>query len=278
MIRARSLAVAAIFAVAPALYAQSAFHWLNLENDKADMAIVRHALKNEKFTAIREVGVRENDALVMVTEREDGADDPESDSWSVINVSLKTEKYQRIVSGYKVQIQAWLGKNNEEIGISYFDCSECEAAQIFTALYWTPGLGWRARWPEQGASHEFPHPGIPLMSEDTSDDPENEEVAQVFALVPMPGDGYAAGYWLQVKNSASRKIVSNDVYRCFVDSSGKEGTGKLSGKEARDWERKICDSSNLLPGPNRGQDSALCKAALNPAKAGPTKSPEKSKN
>lgn len=251
------LLVSSIYADTP-----PGFTWVNLETDTTTMALVRHALQGAAMSAIREVGVKDGYAIVMVTSREAGLPTPDYDQWYIYNLSLKTGKSQLLVFGYGIKLLDWVGPTNNELAITYYDCWECEAATLFTTLHFTKDLGWQARWPNKTQNGNYPQPGAVALMTDVGDPYDDDDVDQVFATVPQPGNHFAVGSWFHSRNTKTGK-VEDDVERYSIDpKTGNERIEKLVGQAALNWERRICTQSNLLIQPGIGQDSKACKRIL----------------
>ena len=260
----RSFRVLILALVAPLIQAQGPlrFSWVNIEQDKATMLIVRRALHDSSITAIREVGVAGGYALVATTSREDKTATPDYDRWSIFSVSLATGNKKILVSGYGVRILAWVGPGQEELAISYFDCWECEAATLFTTVHFTPDTGWKVRWKGDKQAATYPHPGAIVRMTDAGEPYDDNECEQVFSVVEQPHGGFAAGYWLHSHNPRTGKN-EEDVTRYSIDpASGKDIIENLRGSEAVNWERRICSESPVVRNIAWGQDSKACQRAL----------------
>lgn len=238
------------------------FAWVNLETDKTMMAEVRHALQNASISAIREVGVEGGFALVMTTSREADAPTPDYDQWHIYNISLQTGKSQLLVFGYGVKLLDWIGPKNNELAITYYDCWECEAATLFTALHFTRDIGWAARWQNKTQATDFPQPGAVALMTDIGEPYGDNEVNQVFAVVAQQSNGFAAGSWLHSRDNKTGK-VDDDVLRYSIDAkTGNDRVDKLMGQAALTWERLICTQSSVIIQPSIGQNSRACRSVL----------------
>jgi hypothetical protein len=243
------------------------FSWVNMESDKATMPLVRQALHDSSMTAIREVGVTEGFALVMTSSREADAPTPDSDRWSIYNVSLKTGASRILVSGWGVKILNWIGTSNDELAITYYDCWECEAATLFTTIRFKTGIGWRARWSDKTDEGSYPHPGAAVASTDLVDG--DTEFDLVFGLIAKPDGSFFAGSWEQSRDSKTGK-VENDVKRYSIDpNTNEDRVEKLAGRAASELEHLICTPSDKLIQPSSGQDSEACKRILTKPAAHP---------
>lgn len=238
------------------------FSWVNMESDKTTMTAVRRALHDRSITAIREVGVQDGFALVMTASRDGDAPTPASDRWTIYNVSLTTGKSRVLVSGYVVELLDWIGQKQNELAISYSHCYECEPVKLFTVFHFTKGVGWRARWSNSTKDANYPQPGAVVSYGDVGAPYTDDEVDQVFAILPTADGGFAVGSWFHSRNTKTGKI-DDDVYRYSIDSTtGKDRLEKLSGNLALNWKRKICTDSSTVVGPSLGQHSKACRAVL----------------
>jgi hypothetical protein len=237
------------------------FRWANLETDSATMAKVRTALKGVAITAIREVGIEGDYALVMAVNREIDAPTPDYDQWYIYNLSLKTGQKRLLAFGYGVKQIDWIGPGASELEITYYDCWECEAATLLTTLRLTR-TGWKARWVQKSEHVDYPQPGA-LVQETPEDD--TNEVDQVFALVEGTSKSVEAGSWFHARNLQTGKI-EDDVYRYWVDpTTDADHVDTVKGQAAVAWERKICDRSEIVSEPGIGQDSKACRSVKRPA-------------
>jgi hypothetical protein len=238
------------------------FTWVNLESDKATMTLVRHALQDDSISAIREVGVEDDFALVMTASREAGAPTTDYDRWSIYNISLTTGKSRVLVSGYGVKMLDWIGVAKDELAITYYDCWECEAATLFTTLHFKKASGWTARWSNKTLDTAFPQPGAVALMADVGESDDDSDVEQVFAVVAQPNGGFAVGSWVRSHNSKSGKS-DDDVERYSIDPNRKEDhVERLNGNAALSWERQICTESSILIQPSTGQHSKACRGAV----------------
>jgi hypothetical protein len=238
------------------------FSWIDLESDQATMSMVRHALHDSSITAIREVGVEDGSALVMTTSREAGAPTPDYDRWTIYDISLKTGKSQVLVSGYGIKLIDWIGQAHDELAITFDNCWECEPSTVFTTLHFTKGLGWRARWPNKPHDPRYPEPGATVLMTGVGPPYDDDVVEQVFAVVRLPNNGFAAGSWVRWHYADIGK-TEDDVERYSIDPATHEDrVEKLGGQAALKWEREICAESNILIQPSVGQNSRRCRAVL----------------
>src|ERR1700730_696454 len=145
------------------------FRWVDFKKDTSIVSEIEQAIKNENYTAIREIGVADGFALVMTVQRESEQATPDGDQWSVYSVSTKDWKARTLLTGYNLLIKDWISlrsRDKQDLGIVYMDCWECEPASLFTALHYDIRKGWRARWANEKDPH---HPGIVFLITDVGD-------------------------------------------------------------------------------------------------------------
>lgn len=238
------------------------FHWVDFKRESAIVQKVDQALRAEDYTAVREIGVSGDSALVMVIHREADQAVPEGDQWSVYNVSMKSGQVETLLVGYSLQIKGWISfrsQDEQDLGMVYLHCWECEPASLFTAFHYDPRDGWRARWVNK---ENVKQPGITFRVTDVGDPYTNEDVDQVFAVL-APNDGVASvGTWYHSRDLATGKI-SEEAVRYSVDlSNGEDRLTVLTGAKAKEWELHLCRATDSWSGPATGQSSSACKRLL----------------
>src|SRR5262245_19855058 len=83
------------------------FHWVNFKQEPDTVARIARALENEDYSAIREIGVVADFALVFTTHRDPEWTTPDGDSWTVYSVSMQTAKFRKLLSGYNLRMATW---------------------------------------------------------------------------------------------------------------------------------------------------------------------------
>lgn len=237
------------------------FRWLDFKRDARVLSQVSRQLDAADYSAIREVGVIGSDALVFTTKRDPAWFTPEADRWSVHNVSLATGKTSELLSGFGLQIVSWLSfraRGPSELGLTYLDCYECEAATVFTSLTYDGTRGWRARWLNKDAKLL---PGILLSASDVGEPYTDESVDQIWAVVAPPDAAAVVGTWTRSKNVKTGR-VTDETLRYGVDEvTGEERVSRLVGPKAIEWRRALCAGSNAGPRLMGGQNSKICRQA-----------------
>jgi len=238
------------------------FHWVNFKQDTSTVSKVEHVLKDEDYTAIREIGVAGSFALVMTVQREPEVTTFDGDMWRVYNVSMKTGTFKILLVGYKLQVKDWIAFQSagaQDLGVVYMDCWECEPASLFTALHYDFTKGWSARWNNEKDST---HPGITIRITDVGDPYTNEDVDQVFAVLVPEHGAASAGTWYYSKDLSTGKITES-VTKFWVDqATGKDRSVELIGADARSWEVTLCKPGHSPFGLHEGQATQACKRTL----------------
>jgi len=236
---------------------------VDFKRESATVQKVEQALRAEDYTAVREVGVSGDSALVMVINREVDQAVPEGDQWSVYNVSMKSGRVETVLVGYSLQIKGWISfrsRDEQDLAIVYLHCWECEPASLFTAFHYDPRDGWRARWVNK---ENVKQPGITFRVTDVGDPYTNEDVDQVFAVL-APTDGAASvGTWYRSRDLATGKTREEAVKYSVDLSTGEDKSTVLIGSKAREWELQLCKARDSWSGPAMGQSSRACKWVLN---------------
>lgn len=239
--------------------APEGFRWVNLKEGGSTVLRIQQALKSEDYTALREVGIFGDYALVMTSRRDADQPTPLGDQWNVYNISTKTWNIASLIVGYNLEIKDWIDFQSgamPDLGIVYLNCWECEPASLFTALHYDQQNGWRSRWVNNDNAKQ---PGIVLRLTDVGDPYTNEDVDQVFAVV-APHNGVAsAGTWYHSRDLGSGKIT-DIVSRFSVDpKSGGDKSEILEGAAAQSWKQRLCTATDSLSDLLGGQSSSICK-------------------
>jgi len=131
---------AALFSVSAAAQEET-FRWIDFhaEKDQPIVVWVTRSLDSEKWTAIREIGVLYDAALVVTTLR--GAPDasPAADSFQLWSVSLTKHVATPLLKGANLRWLDWMQLAPgapREITAFYDDCRECAATTYFTAFHY----------------------------------------------------------------------------------------------------------------------------------------------
>jgi hypothetical protein len=105
--------IAAMLAAATPLQAQQApasFRWIDFHSAKdQDVAVwVKRSLEPEKWTAIREIGVEYDAALVVTTLRATPQSPPDADTFTVWYASLTSHVVAPLLKGANLRLLDWM--------------------------------------------------------------------------------------------------------------------------------------------------------------------------
>lgn len=237
------------------------FHWVDFhaQQDQSVVVWVTNALETQKWTAIREIGVEYDAALVITTTRKTPQTPPALDTFSLWSVSLTTHDTKLLLSGANLRVLDWMLFAigwPRELGILYDDCNECDAATFLTALHYDDRVhGWAARW--MRGSQAIP------VSNATA--PQGVTASSAFAVLADSNGLEEVGTWNHL-DFGSEKPPEDYVYLYDVNPTDyAERTQLLHGPQADVLKRRICLGSDAVSGLERGQDSLLCQFFKLPA-------------
>jgi hypothetical protein len=255
--------IAAVLTVVAPLSAQQApdnFRWVDFHSAKeADtIAWVRRSLEPEKWTAIREIGVEYDAALVVTTLRSTPQSEPADDTFTVWSLSLTSHLVAPLLKGVNLRLLDWMLLSDglpRELGALYDDCRECLGTTFITAFYYDfPHHMWSARWMRGAQS-------VPVW---TANPPAGVALTQLYAVLVEPNGRQLIGTWSHFDYGTEKDPVDS-VFRYDLDPfSGLERTQLLTGKEADTMKQRLCTALSEGPELARGQDSPLCQQTVKP--------------
>ena len=255
--RKLSLFFALVFCAAtlPAQQAPNDFRWIDFHSssDQDTIIWVNKALEAEKWTAIREIGVQFDAALVVTTLRATPQSLTGADTFSVFSVSLTNHMVTSLIKGVNLRLLDWMlfsvGRSRE-LGALFDDCTECNASTFFTAFYYDIRQhAWAARW------LRGPQAAVPLSTPTSA---SGVAVSQVYALLAEPNGHELIGTWNHF-DFGDTKPAEDYLYQYDVDPwSSLDRTQILSGKEADAMKKRLCSPSQVVNGLAHGQTSSLC--------------------
>ena len=250
--------IATALAAAAPLCAQQApdtFRWIDFHSAKDQNVVVwvTRSLAPEKWTAIREIGVEYDAALVVTTLRATPQSLPSEDTFTVWSVSLTNHSITPLIKGVNLRWLDWMLLADgapRELGALYDDCNECAPATFITAFYYDkPYHMWTARW-MRGSQ------GVPVWGSNSA---EGVALTQVYAVLNEPNGRELVGTWNHFDHG-KQKPPEDFVYRYDLDPFSRlERTQLLSGKNAAAMKQRLCGAPDAAPGLARGQDSPLCQ-------------------
>jgi hypothetical protein len=236
------------------------FRWIDFHSptDQDVVNWVKGAIAGQKWTAIREIGVEYDAALVVTTYRSSPQAAPNRDSFSIWNVSLATRALTHIVDGANLRLLNWLLLNTgqgRELAALYDDCIDCQATTYFTALHYDlRNHTWAARWMQGGKA-------APVWTAST---PVGVTQTQLYAVMSDGSGRETLGTWNHM-DYGTAKPAEDYVYRYDIDPVGDmERSQLLSGRDEAAMKDRLCRGQDAVPGLARGQDSPLCRTAEKP--------------
>ena len=247
--------------------AQDSFRWIDFHSDElhpnqdqGTIIWVARALAGEKWTAIREIGVMYDAALVVTTERAAPDASPNTDTFHVWSVSLKDHLLTSLITGVNLRwvdsMELTAGAPHEP-AILYDDCNQCAATTYFTTFHYDARQHtFTPRWLRGSQT-------VPLW---TAAAPSGVTLSQVYAVLPIPESGAVKGgeflaTWSHFDYGGA-KPAQDFIYRYDRDPlTGLDRFQQLTGKDAEAMKEHLC-MAQTNPGLSRGQDSTLCAQSV----------------
>lgn len=241
------------------------FYWVNFHSPKDQSIVVwvTRSLAVANWTAIREIGVMYDAALVVTSDRATPQSSPNSDTFNVWSVSLTTHAVTPILKGVNLR---WLDPlrfvtdTPLEPSILYNNCRQCAANTYFTTFHYNiVNHQWEARWTNGGE-------GVTVWNESH---PPGMQWTQVYAVMTH-GNGLAQLVTWNHFDYGGRS-TQDSIYSYDVDPFTRlDRTVMLSGKQADAMKVQLCTAQNAVTGLAQGQNSVLCQDLLHhPGRLGP---------
>jgi len=235
--------------------APESFRWIDFHSPKDQDVVVwvTRGLDGRRWTAIREIGVQYDAALVITSNRANMQSAANDDVYSVWSVSLTDRSVTSILTGANLRLVDWMlfaTGGQRELGAVYDDCSNCAATTFFTAFYYDlRSHTWSARWLRGGQ-------GAPIWTSTTAGEVTR---TQVYAVMADPNGRESLGTWNRL-DYGKVKPAEDFVYRYDLDPVlGLERMQLLVGREAESLKERMCRAQDAVDGLIRGQDSILCQ-------------------
>ncbi|HEY0759703.1 MAG TPA: hypothetical protein VGD59_10655 [Acidisarcina sp.] len=242
------------------------FTWVDLKTDTATVASVTKALETEKYTALREIGLAGDQALVITATRSDPIAQPQGDRFTVYSIALKEAKVEPLLDGTQLRIVDWqrfYDYDSPELLATYDDCSSCQQTTFLTAFYIDRMTKrWRARWPRNVS-------GAPLTTPATTGD-------SVYALFMNVDQRVVLDTWMSFPQQRRSRRGGEYLFEYRVDPVSDQGTSRpLSGRDAAAAKQRLCRGEEVVFGIAGGQSSPACHGTRSAAHtaAGRAKAP-----
>lgn len=250
----------ATVSLSSAAQSPDSFRWIDFHSqDDQDVVVwVTRALDGQKWTAIREIGVEYDAALVITTFRASPQASPNHDTFSIWSVSLANRALTHIADGVNLRLTDWLlleVGQGRELGALYEDCNDCQATTYFTTLHYDlRAHTFAGRWMTGGKA-------VPVWSTNA---PMGVTQTQVYAVMADNNGRETLGTWNHL-DYGNDKPAEDAVYRYDIDSESESDRSQLlSGKDAASMKDRLCRAQEVVPGLSRGQDSSLCQTSVKP--------------
>jgi hypothetical protein len=230
------------------------FNWADLHADTDTVATVTKALDGEKYSALREIAVVGDEALVITSTRQTPTAKPEQDHFTAYRLNLKdaSDKPVALITGTNLRFRDWLRFGHEgdtELVATYDDCADCRATTFLTAFYIDEKTKkWKARWPRDVA-------GAPLFSATPGNPGETD---QAYALM-VGSDGRAVlATWSHFQQ---KKGVPGEDYLFEYDvdpATGFERVRPIYGADAGPLKLRLCKAEGGVLDIAAGQQTPSC--------------------
>jgi len=251
----QSCLIAALLSVPlSAQQAPDAFRWIDFHSaaDQDVVTWVTRSLTVEKWTAIREIGVEYDAALVVTTTRSNPQSLPASDLFTVWSLSLTNHSYVPLLKGVNLRLLDWMLFDDgrpRELAALYDDCTDCQSSTYFTAFHYDMEKHvWATRW--------MRGPQAILVS--SASMPQGVALTQLYALLTQPNGVSQLCTWNHIDHGAEKP---EEIVACYdLDpATGKERTQSFTRTPALLIKQRICSALSDIPGLARGQNSPLCQ-------------------
>jgi hypothetical protein len=249
--------IVAALAVAVPLCAQPApdtFRWIDFHSaaDQNVLTWVNRSLTVENFSAIREIGVEYDAALVVTTSRATPQSLPSSDTFTVWSLSLTNHSYVPLLKGVNVRLLDWLLLDDghpRELAALYDDCADCQPSTYFTAFHYDMAQhAWAPRWMR----------GPQAILVWSANIPQGVALTQLYALLTQPNGRSMMCTWNHIDHGQQKP---EDIVACYdLDpATGQERMQTFTRTPALPIKQRICSALSDIPGLAHGQDSPLCQ-------------------
>jgi len=252
-----------LFSLAASLHAQpptDTFRWVDFHSsqDQSVVAWVTRSMQVEKWTAIREIGVLYDAAIIVTTNRSTPQSSPNTDTFTIWNASLTSHVIAPLLTGVNLRWFDWerfVDGDARELTALYDNCSDCAASTFFTAFHYDLAHHmWTARWLRGGQGVLVWNAVPPSASGVTW--------AQVYAVMGGADGRALLATWNHFEYGR-QKPPSDTVFRYDVDPiTGLDRTVELTKQDAQAMELRLCRGQDTVQGLERGQDSDTCNQLL----------------
>jgi hypothetical protein len=258
----RLVGLIAALALSFPLHAQQTsgtFRWIDFHDAKDQNIVVwvTRSMQVEKWTAIREIGVVYDAALVVTTDRPGPQSPPSDDSFTIWSVSLTSHVIAPLLKGVNLRWVDWehFAGDAQELTVLYDNCHDCAASTFFTSFHYDLAHHlWTARW-IRGGQGILVWNAVPPSAPDVT-------WTQVYALMSGAENHAYLCTWNHFDYGKKRQ-PSDTIFRYDVDPmAGLDRTVELTRDDAEAMKLRLCRAQDAIQGVERGQDSELCQQLL----------------
>lgn len=235
-----------------------AFHWVDFKSstDQSIVIWVTRSLAVEKWTAIREIGVEYDSALVVTSDRSSPQSAPVTDTFSVWSVSLTSHIVAPLLTGANLRWFDWerfADGAPPELPVLYDNCADCAASTYFTSFHYDLRTHtWTTQWMTGGH-------GVPVWNPKP---PSGMDWTQVYGAVTT-GAGHVEMCTWNHFDYGKTKPPQDFLFTYDQDPfSGLGRSVELTGKNADAMKSRLCRGEDAIQALERGQDSPLCQQYL----------------
>ena len=226
------------------------FAWVDMKADAKTVDRVNYLLQSKTYTAIREIGLMGEQALVITTLRKDPTANPLNDSFTAYGVSLHDGTVEVLLDGTNLKYIDWqkfYDYDTPELVATYDDCAQCKVTTFLTAFYIDRKTRrWGARWRREIA-------GAPLYSADPTKN-------YVYALFMNVDQKVVLDTWVSYPEQKKSSRGGEFLFEYRIDIPSDQGTSRpLTGRDVLPVKQRLCAGQNVVFGIAGGQDSAACK-------------------
>ncbi len=247
-----SILLALMFLDAAATRAQviDGFAWVDMKADAKTVDRINYLLQGKTYTAIREIGLVGEHALVIASLRKDPIANPMNDSFVAYGVSLHDGLVEELLDGTNLKYVDWqkfYDYDTPELVATYDDCAQCKATTFLTAFYIDRKTHrWGARWRREIA-------GAPLYSADPTK-------SYVYALFMNVDQRVVLDTWVSYPEQKKSSRGGEFLFEYGIDVPSDQGTSRpLTGRDVLPVKQRLCAGQSVVFGIAGGEDSGSCR-------------------
>ena len=231
------------------------FTWLDLKTDTQTLPKVTQFLRDKPYTAIREIGLAGQQALVITTLRKDPIAQPGNDTFTAYGISLRDGSVEELLDGTNLKYIDWqkfYDDDTPELLATYDDCAQCKATTFLTAFYIDrKSKRWGARWRREIA-------GAPLYSADATSE-------HIYALFINVDQRVVLDTWASTRGDTPQQKKSTRpaeyLFEYRIDPMSDQGTSRpITGRDMQPIKDRLCKAQDVVFGIAGGQDREACRA------------------